>query len=279
MSSSQSTEELKKTIEGLSLKVNPDYGKGRLRRRVLLRKKPGAVIAELEDNHHAFRIRLFHDNHSVTAVNGDALRYPNNTCPGSLDLLNRLLGVELGKGPKAFSDVTEARAFCTHLFDLACLAYTHASRVDSSQVYSSQDNATREYHAIVEDERDGIVKASVLVNNSILHRWDLKNNIIQNEGKMQGISPHTGFMRWVMQNLQGDEQEAAIVLAKAVFVAFSRRVDTSHVAGTQLVNGIMPKDICYTYRSPVMDTAYHLPDTVKDYSDNPQDMLKFIEIF
>lgn len=261
-------EAAKIAIEALSLKVNPDYGKGRLRRRILLRKHNDAVIAELEDNHHAFRIRLFHDKKKVTAINGDALRYPNNTCPGSLDLFNRLIGVELDRGPKAFSDNTEARAFCTHLFDLACLAYTHATRQE----------LTREYHAIVEDEREGIVKASVLINDQVIHAWDLKNNIIQNKGQMQGVSPHTGFMRWVMQNLQGDQQEAAIVLAKAVFVAFSRRVDTSHVAGTQLVNGIMPKDICYTYRSPVMEQAFHLPDTVKDYSDNPQDMLKFIEI-
>jgi len=261
--------ELRKTLEGLSLKMNPDYGKGRLHRRILLRKQPGVVIAELEDNHHAFRVRLFHDGVKVTQINGDALRYPNTTCPGSLDLFTRLVGVELGKGPKAFSDTTEARAFCTHLFDLACLAYTHASRQET----------TREYHATVEDERNGIVKASVTINGKVVQDWDLKNNIIQNEGVMQGVSPHTGFMRWTMQNLQGDAQEAAIVLAKAVFVAFSRRVDTEHVAGTQLVKGIMPKDICYTYTSPVMEEAHHLHNTVVDYSNNPQDMLKFIEIF
>ncbi len=271
--------EAKKAIEGLSLKVNPDYGKGRLRRRVLLRKKidttrsvndgQQTVIAELEDNHHQFRVRLFHDGEKVTHINGDALRYPNNTCPGSLDLLQRLVGVTLGDGPGAFAKSTEARALCTHLFDLACLAYTHASR----------EEQTREYHAVVEDERESIIDARITINDNLILQWDLKNNVIQNESLFKGVSPHTGFMRWVMQNLQGDEQEAAITLAKATFVAFSRRVDTSHVAGTQLVNGIMPKDICYTYRSPVMEQAYHLPDTVKDYSDNPQDMLKFIEVF
>jgi hypothetical protein len=271
-------EETNKAIESYSLKLNPQYGTGCLRRRVLLRKKmdasrkvtegPYLVIAELEDNHHAFRVRLHHDGQRVCFVNGDALRFPNDTCPGSLDLLDRLVGVKLGKGPKAFSEATEARAFCTHLFDLACLAYTHASR----------DEATREYHAIVEDEHDGIVKASVTLNDVLAVQWNLKNNIAQNEGQYQGISPHTGFMRWAMQNLQGDEQEAAIVLAKAVFVAFSRRVDTEHVAGTGLVKGIMPKDICYTYRSPVMERATHLANTVIDYSNNPQDMLKFVEI-
>jgi len=270
--------ETDKAIKSFSLKLNPDYGKGRLRRRILLRSTldttrttnegKHAVIAELEDNHHAFRVRLYHDTHKVCFVNGDAIRFPNDTCPGSLDLLRRLVGVELGKGPKAFPEATEARAFCTHLFDLACLAYTHASR--SAQV--------RDYHAIVEDERDGIVQARVTIDNGVALQWNLKNNVIQNEGKYYGVSPHTGFMRWAMQQLHGDELEAAITLAKSVFVAFSRRVDTEHVAGTGLVKGIMPKDICYTYRSPVMERATHLHNTVIDYSDRPDDMLKFVEI-
>lgn len=275
---SETNSETNKAIKGFTLKLNPDYGKGRLRRRILLRKKTDdsrtaaegrqVVIAELEDNHHAFRIRLYHDGHKVCLVNGNALRFPNDTCPGSLDLLGRLVGVELGKGPRAFPEATEAKAFCTHLFDLACLAYTHASRTEP----------TREYHAIVEDERNGIVKASVSINNSILLQWDLKENIIQDEGRFKGVCPQAGFMRWTSQNLQGDELEAAIVLAKAVFVAFSRRVDTEHVAGTHLMKGIMPDGTCYTYRSPVMEYSKHLSNTVIDYSDNPQDMLKFVEI-
>jgi hypothetical protein len=123
------------------------------------------------------------------------------------------------------------------------------------------------------------VKARVTINDNLILQWDLKSNIIQNEGKFKDVTPHTGFMRWAMQNLQGDEQEAAIVLAKAVFVAFSRRVDTEHIAGTGLVKGIMPKNICYTYTSPVMEQAVHLHNTVIDYSDNPQDMLRFVEVF
>jgi hypothetical protein len=271
-------------LSSLGLHPNPDYGKGCLRRKVLLRKKTDLartaaegqqiVIAELEDNCHQFRVRLFHDGDKVCAVNGDALRFPNDTCPGSVDLLKRLVGVALGDGPGAFAKSSNPREFCTHLFDLACLAYTHASRP-----LSSFAGETRLYHAIIQDEDDdGIQDAKVLINDKRVIHWHLKNHVVQDEGIAKGANVHSGFTRWATTHLQGDELEAGILLAKTNFVAMSRRVDTEKVAGTQLVKGIMPKDICYTYRSPVMENAHHLHNSTVDYSDNPDGMLKFVEI-
>lgn len=271
-------------LASIGLHPNPDYGNGCLRRKVLLRKTTDLsrtpaqgqqmVIAELEDNCHQFRVRLFHDGNKVCEVNGDALRFPNDTCPGAVDLLSRLIGVELGNGPGAFAKTTNPREFCTHLFDLACLAYTHASRP-----LSSFAGDTRLYHAIIKDEDDeGIQDAQVLINDKPVIHWHLKNHVVQDEGVAKNANVHSGFTRWATANLQGDELEAGIVLAKTNFVAMSRRVDTEKVAGTQLVKGIMPKDICYTYRSPVMENAHHLHNSTRDYSDTPEQMLKFVEI-
>jgi len=271
-------------LSSLGLHPNPDYGNGCLRRMVLLRKKTDLsrtaeqgqqiVIAELEDNCHQFRVRLFHDGNKVCAVNGDALRFPNDTCPGSVDLLRRLVGVTLDDGPGAFAKNTNPREFCTHLFDLACLAYTHASRP-----LSSFAGDTRLYHAIVKDEdEDGISDTLVLINEKPVIHWHLKNHVVQDEGIAKGANVHSGFTRWATAHLQGDELEAGILLAKTNFVAMSRRVDTEKVAGTQLVKGIMPKDICYTYRSPVMENAHHLHNSTVDYSHKPDAMLKFVEI-
>lgn len=266
-------------LASLGMHPNPDYGYGCLRRKILLRKKRDLsrspeqgqqiVIGELEDNCHQFRVHLFHDGEKVCDMHGDVLRFPNTTCPGAADLLKRLIGVALGQGPGAFAKNCNPREFCTHLFDLACLAYTHASRSDE----------TRLYHAIIQDEDDdGIQDARVLINEKPVIHWHLKKNIVQDEGIAKDANVHSGFTRWATAHLQGDELEAAIVLAKTNFVAMSRRVDTDKVAGTQLVNGLMPKDICYTYRSPIMETAIHLGNTFVDYSDRPDDMLKFMEI-
>ena len=256
-------------LESLGLFPNYAYGRGCLHRKILLRKQGNTIHADLEDNCHVFRVRLTHDNTKVTEVSGEALRYPNNTCPGSLDLLQRLVGVALGGGPSAFAKSTNPREFCTHLFDLACLAYTHASR----------PAATRLYHAMVRDEDDfGICDAQILIDGKPVVHWRLKQHVVQDDNHFNQVNVHTGFTRWATANLKDDELEAAIVLSKANFVSMSRRVDTEKVAGTQLVNGIMPKDICYTYRSPVMERASHLHNTVVDYSDHPQDMLKFVEI-
>lgn len=256
-------------LESMGLHPNMEYGYGRLHRKILLRKQSDTVIAELEDNCHQFRVRLQHDGVKVCRVGGDALRYPNTTCPGSVDLLQRLVGVSLGDGPGAFAKHSNPREFCTHLFDLACLAYTHASRPE----------ATRLYHAVIEDENDDFISdARVSIDGRVVIHWHLKQQIVQDEGPAKGVNLHSGFTRWAMASLTGDELEAGIVLAKANFVAASRRVDTEAVAGTQLVNGIMPKDICYTYRSPVMEQAVHLHNSTIDYSDVPEQMLKFAEI-
>jgi len=267
-------------LSALGLHPNMQYGTGCLHRKILLRKITDSsrpiekgqhvVIAELEDNCHVFRVRLYHNTQKICDASGEAIRYPNNTCPGSIDLLKKLIGLSLGDGPSAFPNNFNSREFCTHLFDLACLAYTHASR--------SED--TRLYHAIINDEDDdGICDAKIFINEKIIFHWHLKQHEIQNEGLTQGLNMRSGFTRWAMNHLQGDELESAIVLAKANFVSMSRRVDTEKISGTQLINGIMPKDICYTYRSPIMETAYHLKNSIKDYSENPQDMLKMIEIF
>lgn len=255
-------------LESLGLHPNLNYGEGCLHRKILLRKDGNTVLADLEDNCHVFRVRLTHDNIKVTAVSGEALRYPNNTCPGSLELLQRLCDVSLGGGPGAFAKSTNAREFCTHLFDLACLAYTHATRAED----------TRLYHAMVRDEdEDGICDAKVLINGKTVVHWRLKQHVVQDDNHFRNVNVHSGFTRWATANLTGDELESAIVLSKTNFVSMSRRVDTEKVAGTQLVNGIMPKDICYTYRSPIMETAFHLKDTTRDYSNTPDEMLKFIE--
>lgn len=270
-------------LQSLGLYPNLHYGYGSLHRKILLRKKTEfsrtpeqgqqVVLAELEDNCHQFRIKLFHDTQKVCDVHGDALRYPNNTCPGSVDLLNRLLGVALGQGLGAFAKHTNAREFCTHLFDLACLAYTHASR--TPQCFAGE---RRLYHAIIRDEDDeGTTDVRVFINEHLIIHWHLKQNVVQDDGIAKGANLYSGFTRWASSALQGDELEAATVLAKANFISMSRRVDTERVAGTQLVSGIMPKDICYTYRSPVMERAQHLHNTTIDYSDRDEKMLKFIE--
>jgi hypothetical protein len=69
-----------------------------------------------------------------------------------------------------------------------------------------------------------------------------------------------------------------MVLCKTNFISMSRWVDLNAAAGEQLATGLMPKDICYTYTSPIMESAYHLADTVIDYSNRPQDMLKLVEV-
>ncbi len=246
---------------------NPHYGTGRMRRRILLRKQGNKVIAELEDNKHAFRIRLFHDGKAITAMEGEAVRHPLNVCPGSIDLLQQLIGTPLSDNPHALGAVAKPRNFCTHLFDLASLALTHAAR----------DEQQRQYDVIVEDERNGVLNVHALINDIEFMHWAVENQTIQNEGPCQGISIEQGFPRWVMANLKGDERETALVMIRTIFVANSRRIDISNIEGTNLVNTFMPEGICYARQEPQMHEAYHLVGTTKEYSDSPEQLLQFSE--
>jgi len=249
------------------LKWNPDYGDGCLRRGILLTNKPGMVIGELEDNNHAFRIFLSHDGEKITDARGEAIRFPNNTCAESVSILNELVGVPLHKGPRGLIEGREPRRFCSHQFDMACLAYTHISREETQ----------RRFDAVVYDESDGEMQVTVAINGEEIFNWTLKDKMIQEEGPWQEVNIQKGFAHWAADNLQEDEFEAAVMLSKAIFVSVSRRVDMEHVAGTQLVNDLMPKDVCYVYRAPVMDRSIHLAGTVRDYSECPEQILQFSE--
>src|SRR4051812_30672376 len=103
------------------------YGTGVYRRRITLdAPAPGQVTAELEDDFHHFRVLLGHDGSVVTAVAGEAVRFPWTTCPSAASQLRGLVGTPLPTTASAIAAVLPARENCTHLYDLAGLALAHA---------------------------------------------------------------------------------------------------------------------------------------------------------
>ncbi len=76
------------------------------RRRIRLIKHSGTqVTAGVEDDFHAFKLTLEHDGHNIVRVVGEALRYPLDTCVGSLAMLSQLEGVALSPDPRALGIV------------------------------------------------------------------------------------------------------------------------------------------------------------------------------
>ena len=85
------------------------------------------MVAWLEDDFHHFGIEVRHDGEKVIAVDGQAARFPRDTCPGAVGILQEVVGMPLDKRATALGQYTNMRMHCTHLYDLLGLAIAHAA--------------------------------------------------------------------------------------------------------------------------------------------------------
>lgn len=244
---------------------NPDYGSGCFRRRIRLIGEPGRVTGELEDNCHGFRCTVFHDGRAVTDVQAEGLRIPYNTCAGAAEPIKALIGIELDRDPKIINETVDPRANCTHIYDLAVLAIAHASR----------GATTRLYDVRVDDERDGAAEAVVRCNGKVAHCWQIAQWQVLEPTELRGRPLFKGFAAWANETFAGDEREAAFVLHKGVFVSASRRYDIDRFAGQPAIENPQMRGVCYTYSTGVVESAVRLADTVRDFSNCPEELLKF----
>ncbi|MCB1616854.1 MAG: DUF2889 domain-containing protein [Pseudomonadales bacterium] len=253
------------TMSDFPLFVNPDYGNGCLRRRILLTRLDNAVVAEQEDDNHAFRIHLEHNNDIVTDIKAETLRIPMSTCNGAADKLKECIGSSVSQNPRSLGQHHNPKSHCTHLFDLAGLAITHITKKEKQRLFD----------IAIHDEKDGLMQCSVALNQRMIFHWNIRSQLIENEGPWQGVNVQKGFSGWVENNLAGDEAEAALSLSRAYFISITRRVLVEKNAGMKIANDLMTKGVCYTYSKPAVDTAYRLHDTTRDFTDSPDEMLSF----
>jgi hypothetical protein len=248
--------------------LNPDYGKGLYRRRILLRNEPGGVIAELEDCNHGFRVRVSHDGETVTAVEGEALRVPMTTCPGAVVPLRALAGIALGSSALQILKRVDIRSNCTHLYDLSLLAIAQAHR----------GTPQRQYDVVVHDQtgKQQPAAAEVYRDQQLVHRWLTRDSRIVEPGELKGNTVMQGFTFWANRRFQGDDNEAAFVLQKGLFVAAARILDMSRVHRDPATAHTFMHGACYSYSSPQLEQALRLGDTVRDFTHSPEQLLKFL---
>lgn len=246
---------------------NPCYGDGLYRRRIRLSHQDAHVLGELEDDCHGFRVRVGHDGDKVTAVTGDTPRIPMNTCAGAISPLQALVGIPLDTPAPDIVARVNPRSNCTHLYDLSLLAMAHAS----------QDKAVREYDVEVHDRPrgGGPARAEVALDGVAMHRWMLDWTDIVEPAAWHGRPVLNGFSAWANEAFEGLEREAAFVLSKGVFVAFSRIYDMSASAGQSALEHESMLGACYSYSEGVVEHAVRRHDSVRDFSTTPEQLLEF----
>ena len=251
--------------------VNPRYGSGRFHRRIGLKgsatdKTSGRVVAELEDCNHGFRVTVDYQKQCITDIRGEPLRVPTSACDGAVEPLKGLIDSSIQDSAQALNTTANPSENCTHMLDLTVLAIAHCKRGDT----------VRQYDVEVDDERDSISDIRVYLDGKIVHEWQARGFSVHAPDALHGNKLHKGFSHWARSTFAGIELEAAFILQKGYFVSQGRRYDINATAGDAMLNHDHMHGACYAYSSPRVENAVRLGNTVRDFSDTPELLLKFV---
>ncbi len=245
--------------EGASL----PYGRGIYRRRILLRGSPGAVVADLEDDFHRFRVHLEHDSETIRVLRGEATRYPWTTCSGAIAPLAHLAGAPLSPRPTALADHTDPRSHCTHLFDLAALAVAHAAAGRDRRVYD----------IAVPDRIEKRTQPTLHRDGELLLSWSVDTHEILEPPPFSGMLMRgRQFLRWAEANLDTDLAEATLALRRACYISGGRAHDLD---GTPVASVYLPltRGSCWTFQPENAPHGARVKGTTREFTHRPEALL------
>ncbi|MCM2459344.1 DUF2889 domain-containing protein [Pseudomonas sp. CG7] len=247
--------------------LNSAYGQGAFRRRILLRREAQSVTAELEDDYHAFRLRLEHDGNRITGIHAQSLRIPTVACLEAPALLAGLVGQPLTGNRLAFRGGSSPRLHCTHLHDLLWLAMAQAFRESTCRLYDIQ----------VPDLVNGRSRACVQLDGTELLTWETDMDRLLKPAEHADKPLRSGFSRWAAEHYRGDQLEAAYILQIAIMVAHARRFDVDAMRATRNQPGDELLGACHAFQPNVIKRAHPMMNTVRDFSERPDDLLRFLD--
>lgn len=238
------------------------WGDGIYRRRIELRHDNERVIGELEDDFHHFAVALDHDGEIVTAIRAEGVRHPWDVCADADRPIQTVVGTKIVDHPSVLSEL-DARANCTHLFDLTGLAAAHAAR----------PAGTRRFEAEVTDpDTKGARSASLWVDHSLVLRWDLEKREVVGPDPWRGIPLWNGFMRWALAELDPATAEAAIVLRRAIDISRGRMQDLDDYRSNAELAEFM-SGICHAYTPENRERGVRITGSARDFTDQPELLL------
>jgi hypothetical protein len=245
---------------------NADYGSGIYRRRIRLQGEADRVVAELEDVAHGFRVIVEHDGQQVTNIEATVLRAPFDTCIGAVEPIKNLIGLAIDNNAQQIAKQSDIPSNCTHIYDLTTLAIVHCQRGITERVWDFA----------APDERDDQPQwITAHLNGEPVLSWQVVQWTLTGPAQLKDNTLYRGFSAWAGPRYQGDQAEAAFALQKAYFVSQSRRYDMSSIVGRPASEDTTMKGVCHTYSPAVINSATRLGDTLRDFTDNPEQLLSF----
>jgi hypothetical protein len=232
--------------------------------------EPGVILSQLEDDFHHFVVTLRHDGDVVQAVTGAAHRWPWSTCPDAARSLPALAGMPLSLRFTAAGAWTDPKQNCTHQFDAACHAITHAAR-------GGAVGSTRQYDLEIprrDFEANGETRVRLWVDGAPRLAWTLTwNGIVDLPEPPFDTAPwRGGFMRWADATLPEDDAESAITLRRASDIGMGRGMDLESVP----VASELPRSmgaVCYSMQPGIVEVALRHRGSIRDFASQPERLL------
>lgn len=219
-----------------------------VRRRTLVVPGEGRVRAEIEDDFHHFTVEILHDGERILDVVADAIRFPWSTCDmAALFLADRLKGTPLADAA-SFDDQF---SHCTHLFDLALLAATHALDAGPSL-----------FSMFVSDAVDNRQRAELRRNGELVLAWDLEGSIIVAPTAPAGESLRR--LREWLPTLTAELREPAKLLRRAVFISSARPLSFDGIANAAAVRGQV--GACFTFQPERAVNSHRTANSRRDFT-------------
>lgn len=244
--------------------ANPNYGAGVYRRRIMLRRNQYTLYGAIEDTHHGFSVTVESDGQQVTQITPGFHRIPFTTCDGAGKPLQNLFGAALNDSPLTLLTRAGVQQNCTHLLDLTVLTICHSQTVD----------AEVQYDVAVTDTKDGRNQLTVHRNGQLIHQWLVNSHYeILEPIELAGRPLFFGFSAWANAQFSGIDNEAAFVLQKGNMVSVARMFQLED--GKRAIDE-HERHVCHTYSPENNTKAIRLADTVKDFSDCPEQLLRFV---
>jgi hypothetical protein len=255
-------------------KPNPHYGNGIFRRRIRLIRNGdhhnGQVHGALEDCNHGFQSTVFYQNGQVTDIKPQFMRIPFTTCDGAWKPLQKLIHAAVSATPAELLTIAPPLSNCTHLHDLTLLAIAHSQRKEEVVQYDVE----------VTDAREGIAdlriwRSTGLHNKTLIHHWQSFHYAISFPAALKDKPLFMGFSRWANEQFSGIENEAAFVLQKGNLVSIGRMLDVEAMTGSRAIDE-NDRVACFTYSPQNSSQAIRIGNTVRDFTDNAEQLLAFL---
>lgn len=230
----------------------------------------------LEDDFHHFGVVIQHHDNIITDVTMTAARVPWSACPGAAEPLKALIGKPLVSRCADIGTLIDMRLQCTHVFDLTGLLIAHiANQHTRPSVYV--------YHVEIPDRpltgeeyqlaSFGPGTAKLTLNDLTVMTWQIDGEYIKAPAPFRNISLDRGFRSWT-DNLPLPEAEYANILRRAIVVTAARAINSDDYP---TASAMAHKTLCHTFQPGRMEIATRHFGNVKDYSEHPEQMLRFVD--